>query len=252
MVAPRSDCVPGTVCKYLTAVAIGVLVTATSACQTGTPSAAPPPANEREQAPASADPQRKPTASPPPSGRGHTASGVTVTMPAASPAPPPPSAAAAAALPIARVTTPDVSDAPIYDRSGPAYDLLQRADTALADFPLDREGNVDWVRALRSGRIAPRISIAGGGQMPTDPREIVMRNTREMPAVVFPHQAHTEWLACDNCHEGIFIAKQGANTITMDDIFRGRYCGVCHDKVAFSTYVCDRCHSVPAAADKAN
>lgn len=30
----------------------------------------------------------------------------------------------------------------------------------------------------------------------------------------------------------------------MNDIFRGRYCGMCHDRVAFVTYFsCERCHS---------
>jgi c(7)-type cytochrome triheme protein len=41
------------------------------------------------------------------------------------------------------------------------------------------------------------------------------------------------------------VARNDANAITMDAIFLGKYCGVCHDKVAFSNFVCERCHSIP-------
>jgi hypothetical protein len=35
----------------------------------------------------------------------------------------------------------------------------------------------------------------------------------------------------------------------MADIFRGQYCGMCHDRVAFITFFsCMRCHSVPQPA----
>lgn len=145
----------------------------------------------------------------------------------------------------ATVVTAIPRDPPIYDDSNPAYALLQQADQALAEFPLDAEGQVDWATALRSGKIAPRADLQGDGQMRVLASEIIMRNTRAMPFVMFPHGSHTEWLDCGNCHDSIFVARRGANGITMEAIFRGRFCGVCHDKVAFSTYVCQRCHSVP-------
>jgi hypothetical protein len=31
----------------------------------------------------------------------------------------------------------------------------------------------------------------------------------------------------------------------MDDMYRGEGCGLCHDRVAFSTFVCERCHVEP-------
>ena len=37
--------------------------------------------------------------------------------------------------------------------------------------------------------------------------DIVMRNTAEMPYVTFPHESHTMWLECSNCHDGIFVAN---------------------------------------------
>jgi c(7)-type cytochrome triheme protein len=71
-----------------------------------------------------------------------------------------------------------------------------------------------------------------------------MRNTRDMPWVAFPHRQHTEWLACSNCHPRPFKEKSGVNEITMDNIMRGEQCGMCHDRVAFSIFACERCHSV--------
>lgn len=132
----------------------------------------------------------------------------------------------------------------LYDRSNPMYAKLQQANQSLAGFPADRLGRVDWVAALRQGLIKPRADRYGKGRMRVLDNDIIMSNTREMPWVRFPHAAHTEWLACDNCHERIFVARRGANRIDMNEIFKGRYCGVCHDRVAFSVFVCERCHSV--------
>jgi c(7)-type cytochrome triheme protein len=73
-----------------------------------------------------------------------------------------------------------------------------------------------------------------------------MKNTKEMPFVRFPHYAHTLWLDCSNCHPAPFEPRSGSTSITMADIFRGKYCGMCHDRVAFITFFsCQRCHSVP-------
>jgi c(7)-type cytochrome triheme protein len=75
--------------------------------------------------------------------------------------------------------------------------------------------------------------------------DIVMKNTQFMPWVRFPHLQHTKWLACENCHPKIFVPQEHANPISMNKVLRGEYCGVCHDKVAFALFVCERCHSVP-------
>jgi len=132
----------------------------------------------------------------------------------------------------------------LYDRSNPAYDQLQKANQALAGFPADNSGQVDWVAALRQSRINPRARLHSQGTMEILTQELIMKNTREMPWVRFPHEAHTQWLACKNCHDAIFKPVQGGQKITMDDIFRGQYCGVCHDRVSFSVFTCERCHSV--------
>lgn len=134
-----------------------------------------------------------------------------------------------------------------YDRDNPAFAQLQRAREALGHLPTDRDGKVDWMAALRSQAITPRQQRDGAppAQAPLD-LDVIMRNTRLMPHVRFPHRAHTEWLACSNCHPVPFAEQAGSTAIRMEDIFRGRFCGMCHDRVAFITHRnCDRCHSVP-------
>jgi c(7)-type cytochrome triheme protein len=136
---------------------------------------------------------------------------------------------------------------PIHDPTNPAYALLQKPSEALRGLPLDRMGRVNWVQALDAGLVAPRADLEGAARMRRLDADIVMTDTRQMPHVLFPHRAHTEWLSCDSCHPEPFVARNDANAITMDAIFLGKYCGVCHDKVAFSfsTFVCERCHSIP-------
>lgn len=131
-----------------------------------------------------------------------------------------------------------------YDRQGPAYALLQAPRSAMGGFPADTLGGVDWVAALKQGLIDPRADVSGVAVMRRRDDAIIMRNTLDMPWVRFPHAEHTEWLDCSNCHPHPFEAKTGSNEITMDTIMRGRHCGLCHDRVAFSIFACERCHSV--------
>jgi c(7)-type cytochrome triheme protein len=138
-----------------------------------------------------------------------------------------------------------------YDPLNPDYGTLQKADDARARLPLDKRGAIDWMTALRSGAIAPRADLSGTQKSEILHLDVILKNTKEMPFVRFPHNSHTEWLACSDCHDKLFVPKAGANQITMEKIFRGEYCGVCHDRVAFVThYSCERCHSVPHANSK--
>ena len=128
------------------------------------------------------------------------------------------------------------------DSRGPAYRILQNPREAMRDFPVDDFGIVDWVQALNDERIAPRASIVGGRKMLIKRETVIMKDTRQMPWVRFPHLQHTQWLACGNCHPKPFKEKQ--NDISMDSIMRGRHCGLCHGKVAFPILQCERCHNV--------
>jgi len=138
-----------------------------------------------------------------------------------------------------------VRDDNYHDTDNNAVGILQSPTVAMADFPRDRRQEVDWVKALDRGLINPRADLKGENQMVTMDMDILMKNTQFMPWVRFPHIAHTKWLACENCHPKIFIPQENANPISMNKVLRGQYCGVCHDKVAFSLFVCERCHSVP-------
>lgn len=119
--------------------------------------------------------------------------------------------------------------------------------------PKDKYGFVDWAQSIRDGLIKPRDSILDGAPAVVIPgvQDVVIKSKLAfMPDVLFPHSAHTVWLKCNNCHPNIFKQKAGETPITMSAIWRGQYCGRCHDKVAFPIRNCFKCHSVPRAEKK--
>jgi len=156
----------------------------------------------------------------------------------------------------------------IHDPANEASAFLQNPHDSLSKFPSASLGNkVDWVKALDDGLLDPRFYQEGGANFeiinPNDERasaaikkrtfravdfDIIMENTGTMPFVRFPHLAHTKWLTCVNCHPRIFLPQKNSNPITMSGITQGKFCGVCHGKVAFPPLDCMRCHSVPRKA----
>ncbi len=150
-------------------------------------------------------------------------------------------------LPLAQAVNiaPAVDSPAVYDATNSAEPVLQKAEEVLPGLPVDRRGAVDWMKALNSGVITPRADLSGTGNMEIFDADIIMKNTKSMPYVKFPHSSHTKWLTCVNCHGEIFVPMAGGNPINMTKIFQGEYCGVCHGKVAFTaTFSCERCHSV--------
>lgn len=142
--------------------------------------------------------------------------------------------------------TPAMDSPDIYDTTNPADPILEESHDALTGLPLDKKGAVDWMNALNSGVIVPRAGLKVTEKMEILDADIIMKNTKGMPYVKFPHSSHTRWLACVNCHDEIFTSKAGDNPVNMTKIFLGQYCGVCHGKVAFvATSSCERCHSIP-------
>lgn len=157
-------------------------------------------------------------------------------------------------LPLAQALTltPTLVIPPAYDTTNPADPVMQKSNDALTGLPLDKKGAVDWMKALNSGAIAPRAGLKVTEKMQVLDSDIIMKNTKAMPYVRFPHNSHTRWLACVNCHDEIFISKAGSNPVNMNKIFLGQYCGVCHGKVAFTPFFsCERCHSIPHGDTKA-
>lgn len=132
----------------------------------------------------------------------------------------------------------------LHDPRNPALELLQQPGDSLSVLPQASGGNrVDWVAAIREGRIAPRHSLDGSGEKEMRYTTIIMRNTLGFLPVTFPHEGHTLWMSCEMCHDKIFVPEVNANDITMVKILAGEYCGLCHGAVSFPLTECDRCHN---------
>ncbi len=64
-----------------------------------------------------------------------------------------------------------------------------------------------------------------------------------IPAAYFPHAEHQQWLDCANCHPDVFnIKKKTTEHFEMQYILEGKFCGLCHLRVAFPLNECKRCH----------
>ncbi|MBF0379745.1 MAG: cytochrome c, class I [Magnetococcales bacterium] len=133
----------------------------------------------------------------------------------------------------------------IHDPDNEATHMLQHPKEAFSPFEKSSSGNyVNWVKTLNKKAIEPRYDK-------DDPEEeamifdldIVREVKGSMPDVVYPHDRHTEWLDCSNCHPDIFVPEKGKNQISMAQILLGQKCGVCHGKVAFPVSECRLCHS---------
>ncbi len=133
----------------------------------------------------------------------------------------------------------------IHDPNNDAVRALQPPAEAMLNFPRDDRGIINWVKTLDQGLINPRAGLTGKEKMHAVDFDVIFQNTASMPYVRFPHRPHTVWLTCQNCHPGIFIPQRGSNPVTMAKIIEGEYCGVCHGKVAFPPYECNRCHREP-------
>jgi len=110
--------------------------------------------------------------------------------------------------------------------------------------PKDDEDNIIWADALESKLINPAADIDGKAPQPKVMDADIELSTSGKPnrMVVFSHAVHTTWLRCANCHPAIFEKEAGSAKITMEAIDEGKYCGVCHDKVALAPNGCKGCH----------
>jgi len=120
---------------------------------------------------------------------------------------------------------------------------------ALRDLPKDTENRVNWTASVMGGFINPRGTLdpKDKEKPPLDLNVFIEAKVPLMANVIFPHSIHTYWLKCSNCHPKIFLAEAGANPITMNEIWQGKWCGRCHGKVAFGFWPranCLRCHMI--------
>ena len=110
--------------------------------------------------------------------------------------------------------------------------------------PRDKYGLIDWAESVRMKLFSPISSLDGSmEEKPYDAPVIIKSKMAVMTDVLFPHDVHTYWLSCKTCHPGIFVQARGGNEdMTMWNITDGKYCGRCHDRVAFPLRECYRCH----------
>jgi len=122
-----------------------------------------------------------------------------------------------------------------------------------ANLPKEKFGNgIDWENAEGQGLIKPIDYVKGISaprpNLPVQKDFALSAKTEGMPEIIFSHKKHTVWNGCELCHPDIFIGvKKGSSTYSMVEIFEGKYCGVCHDKVAFPQMSCQRCHTKPVS-----
>ena len=136
----------------------------------------------------------------------------------------------------------------LHDPANPAIEVLQEPGEALSVLVPDGAGNkVDWVQSLQQGLIAPRPSLDGDRVPEIRETTVLMKNTYPMLYVRFPHKPHTQWMACETCHDRIFVPQVDANPINMGKILEGEYCGLCHGAVSFPLTECARCHNTDPA-----
>ena len=136
------------------------------------------------------------------------------------------------------VTTPDAS------RTAAFQELADR-------LPRERGGNgINWELAEERGLIKLTDHIEGVSikrpQMAAQKDFSISSKVAGMPEIIFSHKKHTVWNGCEVCHPEIFVGvKKGATRYSMIELFEGKYCGVCHDTVAFPQTDCQRCHAKP-------
>ena len=119
-------------------------------------------------------------------------------------------------------------------------------------FPKERFGNgIDWVKTEAEGLIKLTDSLEGISMKRApleNPRDLTIEpKAKGMPEIIFSHDRHSVWNGCEVCHPEIFpsVKKGGGTKFSMNEIFEGKYCGVCHGKVSFPMLDCQRCHSKP-------
>jgi c(7)-type cytochrome triheme protein len=112
-------------------------------------------------------------------------------------------------------------------------------------FEDDVRGSVAWTKALDEKTITPKPGITDDVKE-DDPNDMEVELTSSGQAeykVVFPHLAHTKWMACPLCHTGLFEMEKGKAKMTMEKMGAGEQCGACHGKVASPDLTaCPVCH----------
>jgi c(7)-type cytochrome triheme protein len=116
------------------------------------------------------------------------------------------------------------------------------------EMPRERFGNgIDWMTAEDQGKIKLVDFLEGisfkRNELKKQEDFQISASEQKMPKIIFSHKKHAVWNGCETCHPEIFPVKKGSDPYSMQQIFAGKYCGACHDKVAFPNIDCQRCHT---------
>jgi c(7)-type cytochrome triheme protein len=108
---------------------------------------------------------------------------------------------------------------------------------------------IDWEKAESEGKIKVTDFLEGVSykREPLKAQDdFSIKTTTWTSDVIFSHRKHTVWNGCELCHPLIFPStKKGTTQYSMKQIMKGEYCGACHMSVAFSVWLCDKCHITP-------
>jgi c(7)-type cytochrome triheme protein len=123
---------------------------------------------------------------------------------------------------------------------------------AVEGLPRGRFGNgIDWELAEIQGKFKlvdtlPGVSVVRKPlQIPSDYK--IEGSVASVPEIIFSHKKHDAWNGCESCHPDVFGVKNGTTKYTMQQVFDGKYCGLCHGTVAFPAIDCARCHTKPVS-----
>lgn len=123
-------------------------------------------------------------------------------------------------------------------------------DAFTEKMPVGLGKNIDWEKAGAEGVIKP-IDFLEGISVQYEALKAqqdfsITSEANWASDVIFSHKKHALWNGCALCHPGIYAStKAGTVKYSMLQIFEGESCGVCHDKVAFSLFFCQKCHKKP-------
>ncbi len=123
------------------------------------------------------------------------------------------------------------------------------------ELPRSRFGNgINWIKAEKAGLLTLKDELTGkpGSKTKrTGPQDSVIKpDEQEMPQIIFSHDQHALWNGCESCHPEPFKKKKGSPKFTMEEIIEGKFCGICHGKVAFPVLDCQRCHTKPIILER--
>lgn len=64
-------------------------------------------------------------------------------------------------------------------------------------------------------------------------------------SALFSHKFHTASFSCNECHTGLFGMKKTQGKMPMEEMYKGRFCGSCHNgNMASPVSDCGKCHKV--------